>query len=342
MKRLPLAVLLVLLTALSGCGDADVDPQVARGERLLWTRGCVACHTLDGTPHVGPSLAGVLQREGEPYVLRALTDPNADVVDGFVAGTMPVYELSEQETADLLAALTRVREPERRSIVPLTLACLLFLLGHLVLSARPIRNPAVERFGLYPYQLAYSVVVTALMGWMVLAWPDAPFVPLWETPLWTRWAPLLGMPIVMVFLIAGYTTPSPTIALMEGVMDGPEPVRGIVKVTRHPANLSMAAWGALHLVANGDLRSLVLMGTVVALGVLGSIHIDLRRRKDYGEAWRRFEAQTSLVPFVAILRGRQRVTLAEIGWWRIAAGLAAFGAWLYLHGWVIGADVWPF
>ena len=334
--------LLWLVVALCGCGDGEVDPQVTRGERLLWTRGCVACHTLDGTAHVGPSLAGVLQREGEDYVLRALTDPNADVVDGFVAGTMPVYELSQQEAGDLLAALEQVRDPEERSLAPLALACLLFIASHLVLSARPIRNPLVAKYGLYPYQGIYSVVVTAAMAWMVLAWPDAPFVPLWDTPLWTRWVPLLGMPVVMVFLVAGYTTPSPTIATMEGVMHGPDAVRGIVKVTRHPANLSMAAWGALHLVANGDLRSLVVMGSVVVLGVLGSIHIDLRRAKDYGEPWRRFEQETSLVPFAAILRGRQRVTLAEIGWWRIAAGLGGYGMWLYLHGWVIGADVWPF
>ena len=339
MRRWPL---LLVLLALWGCGDAATDPQIARGERLLWSRGCVACHTLDGTPHVGPSLAGVVQRQGEQYVLRALVDPNAEVVEGFVAGTMPVYELSEQEEGDLLAALAQVREPEGKSLLPLSLACLLFLVGHLVLSARPIRNPLVQRFGLYPYQGVYSVAVVAVMGWMALAWPDAPFVPLWETPLWTRWVPLLGMPVVMIFLIAGYTTPSPTVATMEGVMHDPEPVRGIIKVTRHPANLSMAAWGALHLVANGDLRSLILMGSVVLLGVLGSIHIDLRRSKDYGEAWRRFEEQTSFVPFLAIVRGEQRVTPAEIGWWRIAAGLAAYGAWLYLHGWVIGADVWPF
>ncbi len=338
----PLRLLLLVLVALAGCAEADIDPEVARGERLLWTRGCVACHTLDGAPHVGPSLAGLLDERGEDYVLRALSDPNIDLAEGFPPGLMPAYDLTEAERSALLAALAETRVPEQRSIVPLASACLLFLLLHLVLSARPIRNPLVARWGVYPYQGVYSAVVTALLAWIVLAWPDAPFVPLWDTPPWTRWVPLLGMPFVLIGVIAGYTTPSPTVALMEGVVERPEPVRGAVKITRHPANLSMAAWGALHLVANGDLRSVVLMSSILLLGVLGSMHIDARRRKDYGEAWRRFEEQTSLVPFVAILRGEQRLRLADIGWWRIVLGLGGYGLWLWLHGWVIGADVWPF
>lgn len=316
---------------------------MARGERLFWNRGCVACHTLDGTPHVGPSLAGLLDRQGPDFVLRALSEPDADLAEDFPPGLMPAYELTDDEAGALLAALAEAREPQERSLVPLALACLLFVLGHLVLSARLIRGPLVERFGVFAYQGVYSVAVMALMGWMVLAWPDATFVPLWETPPWTRWVPLLGMPLVMIGVIAGYTTPSPTIAMMEGVVDRPEPVQGVIKITRHPANLSMAAWGALHLAANGDARSVILMGSILVLGVLGSLHIDARRRRDCGEGWSRFEEQTSLVPFAAILRGHQRMPgPAEIGWWRIVAGLAGFGAWLYLHGWVIGADVWPF
>jgi len=37
-----------------------------------------------------------------------------------------------------------------------------------------------------------------------------------------------------------------------------------------------------------------------------------------------------------VAQGRNRIAWREIGWWRPAAGLAAFAALLWSHGWVFG------
>ncbi len=68
-----------------------------RGERLLQEKGCLACHSTDGTPRLGPTLKGIFGKaitvitEGkerqlrvdEDYLRRSLMEPNRDVVKGF-------------------------------------------------------------------------------------------------------------------------------------------------------------------------------------------------------------------------------------------------------------------
>jgi uncharacterized membrane protein len=57
--------------------------------------------------------------------------------------------------------------------------------------------------------------------------------------------------------------------------------------------------------------------------LVGSVLIAAGRRQ-YVEEWRVFAAATSNVPFVAIIFGRQHLSVREIGPWPIAAGLGVF------------------
>lgn len=64
---------------------------------LLAKYGCLGCHSLDGSPTVGPTFKGVWGRKetvltggversivvDEPYVRRSILKPNADIVKGF-------------------------------------------------------------------------------------------------------------------------------------------------------------------------------------------------------------------------------------------------------------------
>ena len=90
------------------------DP-VAWGRELYETKGCNACHSLDGTPGVGPSFRGLFGREtrlqngqtvkaDENYIRRSILDPMADVVEGFNP-VMPPFAglLSEEEINALIA-----------------------------------------------------------------------------------------------------------------------------------------------------------------------------------------------------------------------------------------------
>jgi cytochrome c oxidase subunit 2 len=67
------------------------------GTKLFTEKGCFACHSVDGSPKVGPTLKGVFghrvavltggkEREvaaDEAYLRKSLIDPGADIVKGF-------------------------------------------------------------------------------------------------------------------------------------------------------------------------------------------------------------------------------------------------------------------
>lgn len=79
--------------------------------------GCVGCHTSDGSRSVGPTWLGLFGKEelladgatilvDEAFLLKSILDPNAQIVDGFLADLMPRgYEdtFSRAEIDDLIA-----------------------------------------------------------------------------------------------------------------------------------------------------------------------------------------------------------------------------------------------
>lgn len=107
----------------------------ARGVELLEGYGCTACHSLDGTPGVGPSLMGIAGRRftavapdggtvelvaDEAYLRRAILEPDAEYVQGYDPA-MPPYEgaIPEEDLAAMLAYLLRgdaEPEPEGRTL----------------------------------------------------------------------------------------------------------------------------------------------------------------------------------------------------------------------------------
>ncbi len=96
-----------------------------------------------------------------------------------------------------------------------------------------------------------------------------------------------------------------------------------------------------HLIANGDIASLILFGAILTLALGGIAHIEARRRTDGGAAWERLAAATSVIPFAAAYSGRARVSLAGIGWGRMALGVALYFVLLLGHEWALGTSPWP-
>ena len=213
----------------------------------------------------------------------------------------------------------------------LLLATAAFLLTHFV-SSTPLRPALARAMGEWPYRGAYSLLAFVTLGWMIWAYVQAPREALLWTPL--RLAPLLAMPLALVFIVCGYWR-NPTLVGAEKLLKSEDPARGMIRITRHPLMWGVMLWSASHILARADAKSIVFFGGFLVLAALGTVLMDHRKRGDAD--FRRFAAVTSNVPFVAIAQGRNRLAWREIGWARPAAGLALFVALLLLHPWLFGA-----
>ena len=74
----------------------------------------------------------------------------------------------------------------------------------------------------------------------------------------------------------------------------------------------------------GDLAGIIAFGSVGFLGIAGSFTLDAKKARSHGKAWISFALATSNIPFLAIIQGRQKLVLREIGPWRIALGMCMF------------------
>ena len=351
------AAALALCTSVAAAPPPDAAAE--RGLDSMRSRGCLACHTVDGSPQIGPTFVGLfgsvrsVRTDGalrqvtvDPgYVARSLENPEADLVQGYPSKLMPSFELKQGELDDVVAALRHLSvEPApkpRGSMLSLAIAAALFVALHLFMSSLPIRRRVVAKIGLGAFQGVYSLVIVGVFSWMIYAWSKAPFVPLWSSPAWTRLVPLVGMLPIFVLMVAGYSTKNPTTAGQEAALGKAEAATGILRVTRHPVNLSNALWGFVHLPPNGDLASVLLFGSITLLAILGTLHIERRRRETHGEDWEKFASATSIVPFVAILEGRNRLSVSEIGAWRLLLGVVTYALALAAHTYAIGASPYP-
>ena len=88
-------------TTSSAAGPVAVTPAlVARGKTLYSADGCSACHSLTGTPGVGPSFKSVAGRKvtltngqtitaDDTYLQQSIANPDAQIVKSYRAGVMP-------------------------------------------------------------------------------------------------------------------------------------------------------------------------------------------------------------------------------------------------------------
>lgn len=109
----------------SGGNAAEGAPKLTslaeRGKQLSQTKGCVACHSIDGKPGVGPSYKGRFGKEIEladgskvlvddNYVRESIENPNAKVVKGF-SPVMPTFKglITDEEMNALIAFIKSVK-----------------------------------------------------------------------------------------------------------------------------------------------------------------------------------------------------------------------------------------
>ena len=195
--------------------------------------------------------------------------------------------------------------------MPLLLIGLLLFVGtHAFTMARGARAGLVGRIGEGPYKGLYSLL--SLAGIVLISigygqYRQAGYIPVWDPPVWTRHLALLLVWFAFVFFAAAYL---------------PGRIRSFAK--GHPMLLGLKIWAAAHLIANGDLGSILLFGALLAWGVAARISV---KRRD--------EVRDHAGPAAAPSGWRNDGLALALG--TVAYVLFAF----WLHPWLIGVAVVP-
>jgi len=98
-----------------GKEEIEASKGKPRGTQLYQEKGCMACHSIDGTPRVGPTLKGLFGKTitvmtdgkernitaDEAYLRKSILEPNADVVKGFPP-VMPPEKMTKDEIDELI------------------------------------------------------------------------------------------------------------------------------------------------------------------------------------------------------------------------------------------------
>ena len=226
-----------------------------------------------------------------------------------------------------------------QNLLSLAFAGLAFCGSHILLSSTGLRGSLRDQLGERGFLAVYSLTAVVTFAWFLVAYAHAPTIILWERREWTALVPVVVMPFAAILLIAGYTTANPTAVGMERMARANDPAPGILRVTRHPVMWAIGLWAVSHLIANGDLRSLMFFGAFAGLSLGGTVLIDRKKQLALGSNWPRLAEVTSNLPFAAVIAGRTGLRWREIGLLRIAAGLLLYAVLYRAHGIIAGLPV---
>ncbi|MEX1032858.1 MAG: NnrU family protein [Cellvibrionaceae bacterium] len=183
-------------------------------------------------------------------------------------------------------------------MILLVIGLLLFIGIHALPAFVSVRQALIDKLRFNGYRGLFSLVALAGLVLIVIGKATAEFVPLWNPLAWGRHAAMGVVFVAFILLPAAYM---PT---------------NIKRFTRHPMLWGVVLWSAGHLLANGDLASVILFGSLGGFSLLSMASANRRG---------------------AILQtGRVPVTKDVLV---IVAGLAVYGVFLFAHPWLFGVAV---
>jgi uncharacterized membrane protein len=142
------------------------------------------------------------------------------------------------------------------TLAPLILGLVIFFGGHIVTRMGDTRARLIAKFGLNTYRGLYSLV--AVLGLALIVhgfgvYRAAGMIPVWTPPRWMPHLVTLLMLFSMILLAAAY-------------------LPGRIKArAKHPMLAAVKIWALAHLLANGDLGSILLFGSFLAWAVVTRI-----------------------------------------------------------------------
>ena len=145
------------------------------------------------------------------------------------------------------------------------LGLVLFLGMHTVTTQRDLRARVIGQAGEGGYKIGYTVISAvglALIVWGFASYRAAGMIDVWTPPRFTKHIAVGLMLLAVIALAAAY-------------------IRGrIYTALKHPMLVAVKIWALAHLIANGDLGSIILFGAFLAWAVFD--RISLKRRSDPG------------------------------------------------------------
>lgn len=148
----------------------------------------------------------------------------------------------------------------------LIIGIVIFLGVHTVSTLRAQRAGLISRLGENGYKGLYSI--GSLIGLVLIvygfgAYRSAGYIPVWDPPFAMKYVAVPLMWIAFVALAAAYA-----------------PVGKIKSTLKHPMLVGVKTWAFAHLLANGDLGSMILFGSFLAWAVYDRISV--KKRGDMG------------------------------------------------------------
>lgn len=161
------------------------------------------------------------------------------------------------------------------------------------------------RLGYGPYMGLYSLVAIAGLVLVIMGYGAMRPAPvLYTPPVWAAHLNYILILVALVMLAAAYA-----------------PKGHIARALKHPMLVAIKVWALGHLLANGELNSVILFGAFLAFAVTDRIAV--KRRGDLGAG--RVESPSLAGDAIAVI-----------------AGTAAYAAILFwLHPVLFGVSVWP-
>jgi uncharacterized membrane protein len=156
-------------------------------------------------------------------------------------------------------------------LVVMILGLALFLGVHILPTQRELRGRILAVIGEGSYKLIYalvSVLGIALIAWGFAHYRAAGMIDVWEGSVSPK--------TLVIFKHITIALMLPAVILVVAAY-----LRGhIYKALKHPMLAGVKLWAAAHLLANGDLGSIILFGSFLGWAVFD--RISLKRRADAG------------------------------------------------------------
>ncbi len=140
---------------------------------------------------------------------------------------------------------------------------LVFLGTHVFVSMRGARAAAMARLGIVGYRIAFSLV--SIAGLVLIVWGYGLYrahewIDVWMPPAFTRHIAVTLMLFSVIFMTAVFFQSH------------------IKAKLKYPMLASVKTWALAHLIANGDLGSILMFGTFLGWAVFA--RISAKRRTD--------------------------------------------------------------